>query len=78
MTVLSSYDMDRQRHTFSHYHLDYTPLVVLTDSGVEGVSESGDAQWHRIGSIDRLGVAAPIKRLLKQYQIHEDKNDKTG
>jgi A/G-specific adenine glycosylase len=76
--VIEQYAMDGRRHTFSHYHLDFTPLAVLTDGGAGGVGESGNAGWHPIESAVRLGLAAPIKQLLKQYQNYEDKHDKTG
>lgn len=76
--VIDRYVMDRRRHTFSHYHLDYTPLVILADSRVDGVGEVDSAGWHPIDSIDRLGLAAPIKQLLKQYRNNGDKYDKTG
>jgi len=78
IAIIGRYMMERRRHTFSHYHLDYTPLVVLTDGGDHGVGEAGSAGWHPVESIDRLGLAAPIKQLLKHYQNHEDTHDKNG
>jgi A/G-specific adenine glycosylase len=80
ISIIEQYAMDRRRHMFSHYHLDFTPLVILADadSGVGSVEEPGGANWHRIEYIGQLGLAAPIKQLLKQYQNHEDKHGKTG
>jgi A/G-specific adenine glycosylase len=80
ITIVEQYAMDRRRHTFSHYHLDFTPLVILADADrrIDSVEEPGSASWHRIESIGRLGMAAPIKLLLKHYQNHEDKHGKTG
>jgi A/G-specific adenine glycosylase len=78
ITDIDRYAMDKRRHTFSHYHLDYTPLVILTDSWVNGICEAGSAGWHPLNSIEQLGLAAPIKQLLKQYQNQEDKHGKTG
>jgi A/G-specific adenine glycosylase len=72
------YEMAGRRHTFSHYHLDFTPLVILTDGTVGGVGETGSAGWHPLEAIARLGLPAPINRLLKHYQNHEDKHGKTG
>jgi A/G-specific adenine glycosylase len=79
VTIIEQYVMNGRRHTFSHYHLDYTPLVVLADDDGRGgsVEEPGDASWHRIESVGRLGMATPIKLLLKHYQNHEDKHGKT-
>jgi len=68
ITIIGREVMDRRRHSFSHFHLDYTPLLILTDSLVNSISEEGCAGWHPIESIDRLGLAAPIKQLLKHYK----------
>ncbi|MGJ0484215.1 MAG: A/G-specific adenine glycosylase [Methylomicrobium sp.] len=78
IAILDKDLMDNRRHTFSHYHLDYTPLVIVTDSSMSGIHEQGRADWHRLDSIDQLGLAAPIKQLLKHYQNYEDKYGKTG
>ena len=52
------------RHTFSHYHLDITPLncvVAYTD----GVAEFNEV-WYKPKSAQALGLAAPVKKLLEQ------------
>ncbi len=58
---------DMQRHTFSHYHLDYTPLFIKTNSRMDFVSEADRINWHNIQQISQLGLAAPIKKLLQQH-----------
>ncbi len=58
---------DKQRHTFSHYHLDYNPLLVETNSSVDFVSEAGRVTWHNIQQINKIGLATPIKNLLQQH-----------
>jgi A/G-specific adenine glycosylase len=57
----------KQRHTFSHYHLDYTPLLIETDDSCDHVSETDRTSWHNIQQINQLGLAAPIKNLLQQH-----------
>ena len=56
-----------QRHTFSHYHLDYTPLLIETLSPVDFVSEADRFVWQNIRQINQLGLATPIKHLLQQH-----------
>jgi A/G-specific adenine glycosylase len=53
------------RHTFSHYHLDYTPLLVQTESPTNFVMEAECAVWYNKQQINKLGLAAPIKHLLQ-------------
>jgi A/G-specific adenine glycosylase len=78
LAVIEQYAMDGRRHTFSHFHLDFTPLVILADGIPAGVGETGSAIWHPLEAIARLGLPAPINLLLKQYQNREDKHGKTG
>lgn len=47
------------RHTFSHYHLDITPVLIHCD-----VSEPAIGQWFSLSELPQLGLAAPVKRLL--------------
>jgi A/G-specific adenine glycosylase len=59
---------NQQRHTFSHYHLDYTPLFVETNSSTMGfVHETDRVIWHNTQQINQLALAAPIKLLLQQH-----------
>ncbi len=56
-----------QRHTFSHYHLDYAPLLIETNGLRNSVMEAGKGTWHSVQEIHQLGLPAPIKLLLKQH-----------
>jgi len=52
------------RHTFSHYHLDVTPLLI---AGVEAprVADAPDRGWFTREEIAALGLPAPVRRLLQ-------------
>ncbi|HLP30831.1 MAG TPA: A/G-specific adenine glycosylase [Geothrix sp.] len=55
------------RHTFSHFHLDITPLRVrVEESG--SVMEPGGAVWYKADHCEQLGLPAPIRRLLQGLQ----------
>jgi len=56
------------RHTFSHFHLDIQPVLVRVH-GVGGVAEAGEV-WYNLREPGRLGLAAPVKKLLKQIEAH--------
>ena len=53
--------LDPFRHTFSHYHLDITPLEVAVDT--TGTQDS-DGRWVDPKAPGTLGLAAPVKKLL--------------
>jgi A/G-specific adenine glycosylase len=58
------------RHTFSHFRLDIQPtlLRVDADEAVSTVQDSPDRQWLAPSSTERVGLAAPVTRLLRELQ----------
>ena len=51
------------RHTFSHFHLDITPVRArVQHSG--GVMDAGASVWYNPKLPQALGLAAPVQRLL--------------
>ena len=55
----------QKRHTFSHYHLDYTPIQLQIDNPINIVMETNQAVWYNIEQLDGLALPTPIKNLLK-------------
>ena len=49
------------RHTFTHFHLDITPLKIQTSSALKSI-DSTKTLWYN-GS-QRLGLPQPVKRLI--------------
>jgi len=66
-----------QRHTFSHYHLDYKTLLMQTENPINFVMEANQSVWYNPIQKDALGLPAPIKLLLQQH-IGDDNNGKNG
>lgn len=58
-----------KRHTFSHYHLDYTPLLIEADNPINFVMEADQTVWYKAEHVNKLGLAAPIKLLLQQLNM---------
>jgi A/G-specific adenine glycosylase len=52
-----------QRHTFSHFHLDITPVLVRAENPVDRVMDDARWVWYK-GDTTTGGLAAPVKRLL--------------
>lgn len=55
---------ERMRHSFSHFHLDITPLH-LRLKGSGRVAEQGVRRWYRPGALPDIGLAAPTLSLLR-------------
>ena len=54
------------RHTFSHFHLDIQPLLIQV-LPTHRVAEAGQV-WYNLRQPTRLGLAAPVSKLLKQVE----------
>lgn len=66
LRIANSQTLATRRHTFSHYHLDYTPVLIQTENHTDFVMEANSAVWYKAGQIKALGLPAPIKQLLQQ------------
>ncbi|WP_034086168.1 NUDIX domain-containing protein, partial [Pseudomonas aeruginosa] len=51
-------------HTFSHFQLAIEPWLVAVEGAPRAVAE-GDWLWYNLATPPRLGLAAPVKKLLK-------------
>jgi A/G-specific adenine glycosylase len=66
-----------QRHTFSHYHLDYTPLLIQVDNLSHPVMEGKPNVWYNGEEIFTLALPAPINKLMQVF-LSEENNGTTG
>lgn len=53
------------RHTFSHYHLDIHPVILVSKLDQLALKEDKPRTWHDTECPENLGLAAPIATLLK-------------
>ena len=56
-----------KRHTFSHYHLDYTTVFIKAENPMNFVMEANQTVWYKLDQLTKLGLPAPIKLLLQHY-----------
>lgn len=54
------------RHTFSHFHLDITPVHACVERTDPAVMDSDNTVWYNTALPDARGLAAPVKRLIEQ------------
>lgn len=53
------------RHTFSHFRLEFTPVLMLAQTAESCVMDEGERVWYNPAAPQRLGLAAPVQRLLQ-------------
>ncbi len=53
------------RHTFSHYHLDITPVQIQLPHTPGAIMASDRGLWYNRAQPVEVGLAAPVVRLLK-------------
>lgn len=65
LQTVSSQPMSELKHTFSHFQLTIEPrLLHVTHKG--GAVAEADWLWYNLANPPRLGLAAPVKKLLKR------------
>ena len=58
------------RHTFSHFHLDITPVVVECDfESVRQINENNHQQWYDITQDSEVGLAASTAKIISQIKL---------
>lgn len=61
------------RHTFSHFHLDITPILLsLNKTYSLQIMENQQQVWYKPNSVNPYALAAPVKTLLQQLEITDD------
>lgn len=55
------------RHTFSHFHLDITPVYASVMNEIPTVMEQAESVWYNTRKPDARGFAAPVKKLLESH-----------
>lgn len=62
-------ELDSFRHTFSHYHLHIQPLLIQLRKAplVCAETDKHQACWYNPTQPIELGLAAPVKKLLKMH-----------
>jgi len=63
-------ELDERRHTFSHFHLYIKPiLLACKDRTKNRIMESQTNIWYSPNSKTKLGLAAPIMKLLREINF---------
>ncbi len=57
--------LPQKRHTFSHFHLDYRP-VLINAKPAPSIMDSPSIVWYNPSSPLEIGTAQPVKQLLQQ------------
>ena len=55
------------RHSFSHFHLDITPVYASVLNEIPAVMEQAESVWYNTRKPDARGFAAPVKKLLDTH-----------
>ncbi len=55
------------RHTFSHYHLDITPVIIELNKSPAVIMEGQSQLWYNSKQPPAIGLATPTKKLISKY-----------
>lgn len=73
LNVTSQKEFPSFRHTFSHFHLDISPLMLKIESKGTNVNDNSQQLWYHLGKGENVGLAAPSKTLLAQLTVQLEK-----
>jgi len=65
--------LDEQRHTFSHYHLDYTAIICPAIEEQTKISEPERTCWYQSGSHVKIGLPKPVSGLIQMLSKRNEK-----
>jgi A/G-specific adenine glycosylase len=60
-----------RRHTFSHFHLDYQPVIIKIGYPGKVIMDDQQTAWYNVINKDKLGLPAPVKQLLQQIETQQ-------
>ena len=55
------------RHTFSHFHLDITPVHAQIEAMPDRVMEATHRLWYKPDGNEERGLAAPVEKLIRRF-----------
>lgn len=64
------------RHTFSHYHLDISPVLISLSKLPQRIMEDNQQLWYNPLNPASVGLAAPVKKLLQSLSTFESEENK--
>ncbi|MES9992350.1 MAG: A/G-specific adenine glycosylase [Candidatus Thiodiazotropha sp.] len=67
-----------RRHSFSHYHLDITPVVAVVKNPTQGLMDGGARVWYNLSQPDDRGLAAPVSRILSEIRKRNNPEQSKG
>ncbi|NOQ63534.1 MAG: A/G-specific adenine glycosylase [Methyloprofundus sp.] len=70
MTLLKQQALPLRRHTFSHYHLDYQPILIHIDKLINNVLEAENRLWYNHTQTQNIALPAPVKQLFDDIIKH--------
>lgn len=63
--------LPKLQHSFTHYQLEYTPVLATLKYPNNNVMEANSRLWYKAADIETLGLPTPVKRLLQKYINNE-------
>lgn len=64
--IITIKNLKKFRHTFSHFHLDITPILIDVIQSNQHIMEENMIIWYNKKHIGRLGIPKPVTKLLQQ------------
>jgi A/G-specific adenine glycosylase len=70
-TELAIQPLSAFRHTFSHFHLDITPLLVSLPHPAHSIMEQSNELWYNLNQPSSVGLSAVTLKLLTYPELQQ-------
>jgi A/G-specific adenine glycosylase len=65
-------NLPQRRHSFTHFHLDITPVRVRVKNPRHYLMDAGKRVWYNLSQPDSRGLAAPVTRILQELATDQE------
>jgi len=72
--VIGTQTLPARRHSFTHFHLDITPVQLRVKYPNQRLMDAGGRVWYNLSSPENMGLPTPIARILRELAINNESN----
>ena len=66
ISAVQQHQLRLRRHSFTHFHLDITPVLLQVKKTPKGIMDDHSLVWYNLSKPEDLGLAAPVSRILQE------------
>ena len=74
LELIGTQALPSRRHSFTHFHLDITPVQLRVNNPNQRLMDAGGRVWYNLSMPDNKGLPTPIARILRELASQDETN----